>query len=428
MATKSTLLLLAFAYTTSFALTACEGGKSRPAVSCGANEVAERGVCKPTITQCTGGEVFVDGRCTLPKTACAEGLTLQTNRCIKGDMTLEVLSQSACYNPSNGTTRIILQYITRDEAGYAISPELGAQNLPTALNNHLLIDGSPVDVESQLAHDSELLTSDLLLSLVLDTSSSILEGSQPAFGPMKAAAREVLLNTQNIWKGANSNFYWELAWFNNFIYIPTPNNADEPWGIDDIKAIPAPDSSGSFTALYKAVDYMIKVHAKQHAAGTASGSRDQHVMVVFSDGADNYSHFDNATHLASGDDGNLLFWKEVGAAPVSEVENIAWEIAPPNLRVYVIGIGTAIDTNKLQSIAANGKGQYLYGEDTSSLEHLFSQVQKKLVTQQTFGVETPLRSGEHELSLTSERISDKAQATHTWSITAGATLPECAPQ
>ena len=385
---------LCFALALCFALGACEGGKSKP------------------------------GQTANPPRSCPENQHLENNRCVENVLTLTVVNQTACYQPANGTTRLILQYVARDDSGLAVAPVLPGSGETGAYNTSLRVNNQPIDVESLLASDSELLKSDLAMSLVLDSSYSMLQHSPPAFTPMKEAAVDVLLETEAEWRGTSSDFHWDLAWFDSKIFHPIKNNADEPWEIEDLNAIPAPEAGG-FTALYKAVDYMVNKHQQWYEQGIASDDNDRHVMIVFSDGKDNHSWFNDTEENVEGTLDNMLFWEELALPPVPSVADISSLEAVPNLRIHVLGMGSAVDEEELQAIAKMGKGQFFFVSDSRSLEDLFAQVQRELVTQQTLGVETPLPAGDYEFELRTTRIDDGAAASYTWTQAAGDTLPVC---
>ena len=71
--------------------------------------------------------------------------------------------------------------------------------------------------------------------------------------------------------------------------------AARDWEPDDILTIPAP-ASGTSTKLNSAVKVMADFMQSEYDSGVFNGERDQYVMLVLSDGADNYSFFDNS-HL-----------------------------------------------------------------------------------------------------------------------------------
>ena len=171
--------------------------------------------------------------------------------------------------------------------------------------------------------------------------------------------------------------------------------AGRNWDIDDIAFLPKPQE-GRLTGLYKAINYMAGVHHDMYQQGTAASARDQHVMIVLSDGADNHSFFDNRTHQQGGDWNGTLYWTEFGSHPVTQAQlRSTLESSPvPNLRVHVVGFGQAVNEQELTSIATAGEGQYFYGEDATTLERLFTDVQREIATLQTIGVEADEADGE----------------------------------
>ena len=424
--------LLGFiAATLTSSLMGCEGGKSRPRLNCATGTHEDRGQCVPNAPQppqCGVNETVVNNKCTKPTTnGCAAGFSLVNGNCTptkepgngKSALTIEVVGQSACYVTTNGATRLLIQYVTRDENGRAIAP-----TSPPDLSTYLTVGGKNIDLESIIAQDSELLRSDLAISLLLDSSYSMTLHKPPAFEPMKRAAIDLLKNTSLAWKTSQSNFYWDVAWFNDHLFQPKTNNAGEAWTFDDLAYIPTP-KEGTFTALFKAVDHRIKRHEKWYKQGIAAGLRDQQVLVVFSDGQDNTSSFNGPTSSIEGNYSGMLFWDEIALPAVPTVSAIIKpEKVVPNLRIFVLGMGD-VNAEELKAIAALGHGQYFYGNSSQTLADLFEQVQRELVTQQTIGVETPLPAGKYAFGLHATRSSDNAAAVHKWTQEAGQTLPAC---
>lgn len=336
-------------------------------------------------------------------------------------LSVEIVSQSSCWNPENGATRLILQFITRDEAGNALDPELDANQEPTALASQIYVNNRPTDVESLLNRDSELLKSDLAMSLVLDSTYSMLIHQPPAFIPMKAAAVDLLNNIQEAWAANDASFHWELTWFNDVIFRPATNNRGAAWSINNINDI-LPSSSGDYTGLWKAVDYTIGVHKELYANNIAAGSRDQHVMVVFSDGEDNHSKvFDNSAERFSGtgDIGGMLYWTYRGYKR-TDIQDIKMHLATlPNLRVYVIAFGKGLEEEgkqDLRSLAEQSRGQYFFGSDSNNLGQLFNSVAREFITMQTLGIETPLLDGKYEFSLRTKHIASGAEGSRNFSL------------
>jgi hypothetical protein len=422
----------------------CEGGKSRgadcgsgrppytrcepaPTSPCPSGQIRVDGVCKVS-PQCPSGTHLQNGECVPDSLTCGEGRHLEGDVCVEDQLQVEVLSQSICRNPRNGATRVILQFITRDESGLALDPAVDANGEPTAIHSQVIVDNRPADVESLLSRDSELLKSNLVISLVLDATVSMLSHNPPAFEPMKAAAVNVLQELQQTWQANDAQFHWELTWFDSLIFRPAPNNRGANWSITDISSIPNP-VQGTFTGLWKAVHFGIGVHEDLYDRGVASGARDQHVMVVFSDGDNNDSHFDNSATRGSGDNG-MLFWTYSGYAPTT-LDDIKTRIAAnPDLRIHVIAFGDQIGAEgrkQLQEIARLSRGQYFAGSGGNNLEQLFNSVKREFITMQTLGLETPLNPAQaHSFSLRAEHIASGAQGSYEFALTTNQPVAECA--
>lgn len=353
---------------------------------------------------------------------------MENGDCVVDQLSVEVLSRSICRNPLNGATRIILQFITRDETGLALDPVVDANGESTALSSQLIVNSRPADVESLLSRDSELLKSDLAISLVLDATPSMLQHTPPAFEPMKTAAVSVLQELQQAWNANAAQFHWELTWFDSFIFRPAPNNRGDNWSITDIASIPTP-TEGNFTGLWKAMHYGIGVHEELYDSGIAAGQRDQQVMVVFSDGDDNHSYFDNRNATGSGDINDMLFWSYSGYAPTT-LDDIKNRIAAnPDLRIYVIAFGDKIgETGRahLQEIAQLSRGQYFSGSDGNNLGQLFNNVKREFITMQTLGVETPLNPAlAHAFSLRTAHLASGAEGSYDFGLTANEPVDAC---
>lgn len=422
----------------------CEGGKPHDK-KCDADARAPYGQCPQTLrcpsgqtlingqcqTQvgevCAPGYTKVDGNCQSRSFACPPGEHEEGGECVVDRLTVELVSQSACWVESNEATRVIVQYAVRDENGRNLATAPASAN-GDELPANFFINEKPMDVEARINSGSELLNSDLVVSLVLDASYSMLTHEPPAFEPMKAAAMSILRETQNLWaQTEGSDFYWQLLWFDTLISTPTENMAGEPWTIDDIARIPEPPGK-TFTALYKAINKMVATHRELYESGVAAGSRDQHVMLILSDGADNQWYVSNEAESEKRNLDNMLFWTREGGAKTSIEQVIANLQATPYLRTHVIGFGSFVDSDlqqNLKDIASAGRGQYFFGIDTDTLSELFRAVQTEFVTLQTLGAEVPLPEGEYRFSLEVTHPQTGAEGSKDFTITAGAETGTC---
>ncbi len=407
----------------------CETAGPKP---CPAGQTSVGGVCQAPGGGCDLGFHLENGQCVADGLACGEGEHQEGDRCVVDQLTVEIVSENACRNPENGATRLILQFVTRDQAGVALDPQVDANQEPSALDSQLFINDRPADVESLLSRDSELLKSDLAVSLVLDATYSMLQHNPPAFEPMKAAAVNVLQELQQLWTANDSLFHWELTWFDELIYRPAPNNRGTPWSIEDTAKIPSP-KQGQFTGLWKAVHYGIGVHEALYSEQIAAGPRDQQVMIVFSDGDDNHSFFanDDEAHRGNGNLAEMLFWSFTGY-PKTSIDDIKARLAEnPQLRIYVIAFGDQIGEDgraKLQELAQLSHGQYFAGSDSNNLGQLFDSVKKEFITMQTLGVETSLDLGQYEFSLRTKHLPSGAEGKRDFMLEVGAQLPECSAE
>ena len=381
------------------ACTGCSsGGGNNFSGSCGGTGV--NGDCngrdEPTADNpkpCPNGQTLIAGRCATPAGDCPVGQHPEGNSCAVDQLDVEGMQQSACTVERNGVTQVLVQYIARDESGRALNAEVG-------LDSTLWVDDAPVDVESLIAENSELLESDLVLSLVLDASYSMLRHEPPAFGPMLESAAAILDDAETRSRSDGAEFDWRVLWFNEYIQTPLPDRMGTAWSTDDVLQIPPPEP-GTLTGLYKAVAYMAERHLELYGDGRAAGTRDQHIMLVLSDGADNHSFFDNSSHTATDQLETGLQWQVLGYQPTNLADLDAALAAVPNLRVHVIGVGDNVNDEELRSIAAAGGGLYFFDRDTGNLADLFASVREQFVTLQILGAQIPLQPGRHTLSVRS---------------------------
>ncbi len=446
-------LHLIFSFFAALTLSACDGGKSRTDCSvtpsaascsnqCPADKELVNGVCqtrKPTCNiddtdcqepiSCGIGQKLEADACV---DICPALQHFEAGQCVDNDISIEIISTSACSESDSAYTQVSIQFIARDNDGFAIDPRLDSE--PTTLTSTILIDGRPANNESTTEHESQLLKSNMMLSLVLDNSDSMTEQSNS----MKSAAISILNRTKLALESNSSTFNWEVLWFNDNLFKPTLNAAGEPWTIASINQIPAPTGG---TGLYKAVHHMVGIHQARYEQGVAAQERDQHIMIVLSDGKDTLSHYDGfdptpSLPIQNADDTlrwTKFDWYSVGLDDtdgyISLIEAI---IKMPKLQIHVVGLGTqANSSGELQTIATTGKGLYFDSEEGSSsisIDQLFKKVQKEFITIQTISLRTSPPNGVYDFSIHSKNNATFAEgrSNESFPVTVGSLEP-CAP-
>lgn len=289
------------------------------------------------------------------------------------------------YDPLRGTTTVVVQFVARNSR----QVPLGEADIDVTLG----IDGRPIDVEGLLSQDSETLRTNLHLTLVLDASYSMLQHDSPAFAPMLSSAKRTLGSGSNLYADRPGDFEWDIIWFNDLIYRPLESTASLRWSMGDVERIPSP-LQGSFTKLHAAVSEAIDISAA-HADEYGSGPRDQHLIVTFSDGADNYSWFGNAEIGGQSTLDPDRQYRYFGAAPISRQQVEQKLQANPEVRMHVMGLGSQVNDAELESLSKAGDGQYFKNLDASKVDTLFDQVIQEFTSVQVHGATVPLRPGQY---------------------------------
>ncbi|MBK8098084.1 MAG: VWA domain-containing protein [Planctomycetes bacterium] len=263
-------------------------------------------------------------------------------------------------------------------------------------DTEILIDGAPLDSESLLAENE--IDADLMVSLVLDASYSMVSDHSPrAFEPMLAAARVSLERIIQRWISKGDTAFSSWIWFDDYIYDPW-QAAD--YAAENITRIPAPPA-GTDTRLFGAMDFMLARHQQLRAGGggqppLAAGPVDRHVMIVFTDGTDNRSHFAEpvATQLRTSP---FAHERSRPAQPTSLAALEARLQALDYLAVYVIGFGSSIQAADLERLAAAANGQFIRADATSELPAVFDTISRQVTAIREIGARDPrpLR-GPHE--------------------------------
>lgn len=293
------------------------------------------------------------------------------------------------YDAERGTTTVVVQFVARN-----------AKRIPLAegdIDVELRIDRKPIDVEGLLSQDSATLATNLHMTLVLDTSYSMLQHQVPAFDPMLGSAKRTLSAGSTLYSERPGNFEWDLVWFDDVIYRPMESTTSLRWKISDVERLPKP-APGSFTKLYSAVSNAIESSAA-HAVEYGSGPRDQHLVVAFSDGADNYSWFDNSEL-----NGMLTLetdrqYRYFGDDPVSREDVIQQLQDHPEVQLHVIGLSSAVNDDELKSLSKAGRGEYFKDLDSNKVDALFDKVIQEFTSVQSHGATVPLPPGEYEFEV-----------------------------
>ncbi len=305
-----------------------------------------------------------------------------------------------------GTTTVILDYVVHDGLGRPLAP--------SAYRTRLFLDGNQLGTgvfdETVLGSDARELELDLFLMLVLDASFSLERFGSPQFDNMLRGAEDLVLRGADIWSRRAGTFDWSVVWFDELLARPDPDFA----GSFRITNIPRP-GPGDFTKLYSAVSAGLEVSADLRGDGVAADGRDRHVVVVFTDGRDNLSRFDNAGveeqgRLTNGDPFQRFGWRS------TDLDGVLGEISahpafPRQLTVHTVGLGedcavasstTCFDRPALERIAQVGLGLAFDSQDDASA--LFNEVIREFETLKSDGALLALPPGTYTFDVVVERV------------------------
>ena len=246
----------------------------------------------------------------------------------------------------------------------------------------------------------------------------MLQHEPAAFLPMLSSARRTTASGKSLYVERPGTFEWDLVWFADRLYRPLESTPDSEWLETDIERIPSP-TQGRFTKLHAAVKSAVESSAA-HARETSATSRDQHLVVVFSDGADNYSWFDNSSESGTGSIGTLREYTWSGAAPVTrqDVEDLLGQ--NPQVKLHAMGLGSQVNDAELQALAARGSGRYFKNVDPSNVDVLFDQVTEEFTSVQTRGATVPLPPGDYVFSIVVRDPDSDARAVYDFRFRGGA--------
>lgn len=315
------------------------------------------------------------------------------------------------WKATNGKTTIVSQFAVRDQNGVPVQdPNYKVE---------MLINDETLDVESLLEKSAQDLAVNLYFSMVLDASYSMTQHTPPAFEPMKEAARSSYQAVLDAWAQRPGDVKFSLLWFAELLNQNAYNaNTNRDWRPDDILSIPTP-VSGESTKLLAAVRTMGQYLTAEKDRGVFAGARDQYVMLVFSDGKDNYSWFDNSNKEGSLSTTSGALYRQFGAPSTDMTQVKAAIAANPKLTVHVIGLGDKINREELQEIATAGGGLFLENPSSVNIGQLFDRVMREFLTIQTRGAEIPLPPNEYKFTLRVSNLAGDIKAEKSYKIRAG---------
>ena len=293
-------------------------------------------------------------------------------------------SPVAIFQPATGKTTVVLDFLVRDHAGNPVDPATATVRR--------LVDGREVDLESVPDFRDTKLTSNLRVGMVLDASYSMTQWKPPAFGPMKEAALATQRSIRDQFTAWNTGtFQALLGWFQDgYVCEAAPAMPDAA-----VLDIPTP-SPGASTKLFAATARMVDRMKEQYDAIGAPGPSDHFAMVVFTDGLDNYSWYDNSTAPATSYPAAGGTFSCAGTPPMT-LEGLLEKLrAFPQLEVHVIGLGNAIGTSELTAIAETGRGRFVSNPDSNQVASLFQEIAREFTTARRDGITMPLPPGVYE--------------------------------
>ncbi len=325
---------------------------------------------------------------------------------------LEITQQpQVTWLSSNGKTQVILQFSVRDSSGAPLTED--------QIVVQLILDGNPIDVESMLNQSSTELEVNLYFAMVLDASFSMTQHNPPAFEPMKTASRDSYQQVLDLWNTRPGAVKFSLIWFDE-VMNQSAYNINHDWVPDDILSIPEP-FAGTATKLDSAVKVMADYLQSEYDNGIFNGARDQYVMLVFSDGADNYSYWDNTltnpNRTLSTTSG--ASYAQYGTLPTTLDAAKSAVAAHPRLTSHVIGLGSAINASELTQIAQAGNGTFQANPSSQNIGELFQRVLNEFTTILARGAEIPLPPGDYEFTLSVKNKAGGSPVSHKFMMHAG---------
>jgi len=288
------------------------------------------------------------------------------------------------------------------------------------LEVQMYIDDQPLDVESLLNQSSIDLEVNIYFAMVLDASYSMTQHVPEAFTPMLEAARDSYQQVLDLWSTRPGEVKFSLIWFDSLIN-QSQNSAGQVtgWIPEDIISIPVPNP-GALTKLHSAVKVMADHLQAEYNSGIFNGTRDQYVMLVFSDGADNYSSiFDNSATDQLRTTTTGAGYHQFGTV-ITSLDTATQAISNhPRLTTHVIGLGSAINTTELTEIAAAGNGTYQANPSSENIDQLFQSVLRQFTTIMTRGANIPLAAADYKFTVSVKNKLNGATGSYSFMMHGG---------
>jgi hypothetical protein len=214
----------------------------------------------------------------------------------------------------------------------------------------------------------------------------------PAFVPMRQAALDTQRSIRDQFTAWNTGtFSALLGWFQDaYVCEASPSMPDAA-----VLDIPTP-VPGDATKLFAATARMVDRLKQQYDALPAPGPSDHFAMVVFTDGWDNYSWYDNSAAPATSYPAAGGSFSCAGAAPMSLDGLLEKLRAFPQLEVHVIGLGNTIRASELSAMAETGHGRFVSNPDSRQVASLFQEIAREFTTARRDGITMPLPPGEYQ--------------------------------
>lgn len=318
---------------------------------------------------------------------------------------------------TNGRTQVIVRFSARDDNGLPLTEE--------QVDVEFELDGSPIDVESLLDQSSVELGVNIYFAMVLDASFSMTQHDPPAFEPMKTAARDSYQRVLNLWNTRPGDVNFSLIWFDEIMNQSTFNvGTARNWAPDDILSIPDP-VAGTATKLYSAVETMASHLQAEYNSGVFNADSDQYVMLVFTDGADNFSFWDNSSLNLPRSTTSGASYRQFGTVPTTLEAAIAAIDAHPKLTAHTIGFSAAANEDELSQIAEAPSDPDRHGISVTDdftandINDVFERVLREFTTIQNRGAEIPLPPGDYDIAVTVTNRSGGSPASYEFRMHAG---------